>query len=166
MLNLNLDESVFDDDGIGFDADAVGQSFSGAYVEAPAVQAAFDHVATETTIGQRRSLVRAEIFDGVKFAVDVVKGQFRSVQQFDGRAASHRHVLRATNRDKLALALRLSEISKLFTKLLHHTHRSKEICAPATHASSKAQMRSLERRALVVPDSPDALASVDKKGEK
>ena len=83
-----------------------------AQVEAPAVPVAFDHRVAQSAVGKGRSLVRAEIFDGVKPTPYVIERQFRPFKQLDRRAASFRHILHATDRDCLSASRRLFEIAE------------------------------------------------------
>src|SRR5215216_6704272 len=96
------------------------QTCSRTHIEAPSVPVAFDHVTAQITVGKRRALVRAEIFDGMKLAAGMKEGQLSSVQQLDRRAAPLGHILYAPDRDGLAPSLRLFEITRFRVVRLHH----------------------------------------------
>ena len=95
------------------DARARGQ------VKAPAVPVALDDVAAQLAVSKGRALVRAEILYCIKLSADIVEGQFRSIQQLDGRAAPLRHILYATDRDSVTLSLGLSNIAGFRVERLH-----------------------------------------------
>ena len=92
---------------------------AGAYVEAPAVPCALDCVAAEVAVGERRALVRAEVFDGVELAADVVEREFLPVQKFHGRAAPFGQVFDAPDRDELILARGPLRVDESTTERLH-----------------------------------------------
>lgn len=115
-LNDNFNPPVFNRHFVSFNLASVGQTLAGANVEAPAVPVAFDGVAAEVAIGERRSLVRAKVLNGVKLSVYVVERQLRAVQKLDGCAATGRHLFGATDGDDLPFTLRLSEIPELWIK--------------------------------------------------
>ena len=105
-------ESVFDDDCVGFDGAGVGEAVAGAHVEAPAVPVALDGGAAALTVGQGRSLVRAEILYGMKLSADVVKGQFSSIQKLDGCAASRGYFFDTPNGNGATLSRRFFEVAE------------------------------------------------------
>ena len=110
-LNINLNQAVFDDDFVGLDglARAV-EAVAGADVEAPAVPVAGDGVAEERAVGEGRAFVRAEVFDAVEVASDVVEREFPAAFELDGRAAPFGNVFDAPDGDELAFAPRSSEV--------------------------------------------------------
>ena len=111
-LNDNLNPSVFNHHFISFNRAAVGQAFACANIEAPAVPVAFDCVVAEMAVRKRRTFVRAEVFDGVEFIVDVEERKLRLVRKSDGCAASRRHIFHAPDDDKLSFALRLLQVGE------------------------------------------------------
>ena len=107
----DFDPAVFDADFVGFDV-AVGavETRAGGEVETPAVPVALDGSAAEVAVGEGRAAMRAEVFDGVEAAFDVVEGEFRAAVEFDGRAATGRHVLDAADGDGRARACGAFEV--------------------------------------------------------
>ena len=110
---------------VSFNRASVGYALAGANIEAPAVPVALDGVAAEMSVGERRSLVRTKILDGVKLSVYVVERQFRAVLELDGCAATGRHIFYSTDGGDLPFTLRLSKIPELWIKRLHEENRSK-----------------------------------------
>src|SRR5438477_4877825 len=109
-LNNNLNPSVLNHHFISFNCTATSQAFTSANIEAPAVPVAFDCVVAEMAVRKRRTFVRAEVFDGVEFIVDVEERKLRLVRKSDGCAASRRHIFHAPDDDKLSFALRLLQV--------------------------------------------------------
>ncbi len=124
-LNANFNPAVFNHHFVSFNRASVGYALAGADIEAPTVPVALDGVAAEVAVGERRSLVRTKILDGVKLSVYVVERQLRAVQQLDGCAATGRHIFYSTDGGNLPFTLRLSEIPELWIKGLHKENRSK-----------------------------------------
>lgn len=55
------------------------EAVAAADVEAPAVKVAFDNTSIQSRVGKRIAFVRTEIFDGMKMAVYVIKGDLGAV---------------------------------------------------------------------------------------
>ena len=121
----DFDPTVFDADFVGLDALAgASQTVAGREIEAPSVPVAFDRPAAEISVGERRAPVRAEVFDGVEAAFDVVEGEFRPVFEFDGRAAPVGHVFDAADGDERARARGSLRVLIFVIEGLHYRRRA------------------------------------------
>ena len=105
-------QSVFDDDCVDSTALALVRQWPVRTSKRQPCQSHSTVCAAELAVSQGRSLVRAEILDGMKLSADVVKGQFRSVQKLYGRAASRRYVFDTPDRYGATLARRFFEVAK------------------------------------------------------
>lgn len=117
--NSNFYQSIFNENLICFNGRRVCKATARAHVKTPAVPVAFNHFAAQPAVRERRAFVRAKVFDGVKFSVDVEEGELRAVKKFDGCAASGRNVFDAADRNDLAFAHGLFEIIKFGIESLH-----------------------------------------------
>jgi len=116
----DFDPAVFDADFVGFDVSGGAvEAVAGAQIKTPAVPVAFDEGVAQIAVGERRAPVRTEIFDGVELARNVVEGEFLSAVEFDGCAASRRHVFRAPDGDERAGAHWSFEVWRFGVKGLH-----------------------------------------------
>lgn len=124
-LNDNFNPPVLNNYFVSFNRASVGHALASADIEAPAVPVALDGVAAEVAVGERRSLMRTKVLDGIKLSVYVVERQLRAVLQLDSCATTGRHIFYPTDGGDLSLTLRLSEIPELWIKRLHEENRSK-----------------------------------------
>ena len=91
ILNHDLYPAVFDNDVVVIDrAFFGGKTGAVGHIESPAVKVAFDDLSIQPRIGERVTLVRAKILDGVEFTADVEKRKLRPVLQLNGGPAAGR----------------------------------------------------------------------------
>ena len=93
LTNKNLHRSVLDENLISLDLLRHGKAFAGAHVELPAVQFAFNYVIAKMACGQRCSLMRAKVFSGIEFAVDLEESELAPGWKFYRFAGPIRQIL-------------------------------------------------------------------------
>jgi len=116
MSYRDPDPSVLDAHLIALDgAFLLGEAFARADIEAPAVEVAFDNAAVKARIGERIALVRAEIFDRVEAAADIVEREFGAVLELNCRSAARRNRFGFADSDHFAGTYRLSFVLSMLS---------------------------------------------------
>jgi len=93
VLQQNFHCAILNHNFISFDRLHHGKAFAGAHVELPAVQFAFNYMIAKMAGGQRRSFMRAKVFSGIEFAVDLEESELASGWKFYRFAGPIRQIL-------------------------------------------------------------------------